>query len=311
MEHSMKEPGWVKVVLIGGAIMLLLVVMTAYVKTSSAAPADPVIATVGDIACASFGPNKAECHHEAVANLIPSRNVNKFLPLGDVQYPRGELSDFNNFYGAESAFGNYKSFTRPVPGNHEYGTTNAQGYKDYFGAPAWKNGTTYYSYKVNEWRLLAIDSNCGQVGCGLGSPQAKWLHRKLNRNSELCTVAYWHHPRWNAGGEHGDATNMSFIWNKLYRFNVDVVLSGHEHSYQAFQPLNKSGNVDNNRGIREFVVGTGGKSHYGGGGADSRLEQFNNTDYGMMFMTLGDGAYTWEFVNEAGDTMYTGADTCH
>ena len=158
--------------------------------------------------------------------------------------------------------GAHKSRTKPAPGNHEYNTSGATGYYGYFGAAAGDPKQGYYSYDLGSWHIVVLNSNCSQVGgCGAGSPQETWLRQDLAAHPTSCTLAYWHHPRFSFG-EHGNDTATQALWQALYDNGAEIVLSGHDHNYQRWSPQTPSGTTDATRGIREFVVGTGGKSHY-------------------------------------------------
>lgn len=277
---------------------------------------DPVIAAVGDIACSPTSSSykdgygtSVNCHHKGVADLMVGRDLAAFLPLGDLQYENGDLPAFNTSY--DKWFAPYYGITRPVPGNHEYRTTNASGYYSYFADKNYAASPGYYSYDVGDWHLVALNSNCTKIGgCGGSKPQGKWLKADLASNTKPCTIAYWHHPRFNSG-EHGGVKNMTWAWNMLYAKNGEIILNGHEHSYQRFQPLDRYGNVDYNRGIVEFVSGAGGKNHYTGGSTNPKSAFQNTTDYGMLFLTLRPDSADYEWVTEAGVVKDSGTINCH
>lgn len=264
-----------------------------------------VIAAVGDMACPpGTNTTATACHQNQVGALVASENPDAFLPLGDEQYNDGEYAKFKQSY--DKAFGSLYSISKPVPGNHEYLTANAQGYRDYFNTGT---GPLWYSYNIGSWHVVALDSDCGKIGgCGANKPQGKWLTADLAAHPTACTLAYWHHPLFNSG-EHGGAGNMRWAWNALYKVRADVVLNGHEHSYQRFALLKPDGTLSAT-GIREFVVGTGGKSHYAGGSTNSRSEVRDTSDFGALFLTLGDGSYTWQFKTEDGVVKDSGTEAC-
>jgi acid phosphatase type 7 len=283
---------------------------------------DPVIAAAGDIAC---GPSSSaynaglgtatECRQKYTSDLLVNGGLAGVLALGDNQYEDGQLSKYLLPY--HLSWGRVKSLTHPVPGNHEYQSAGAQGYFDYFNGvgsptgPAGEPGKGYYSFRVGAWHLIALNSNCTQAGgCGLGSPQEQWLKADL-ATDRACTLAFWHHPRFSSG-QHGNASSMQAIWQDLYDRDADVVLSGHDHDYERFAPQSATGAPDFARGIREFVVGTGGKSHYGFGTAKPNSEVRNSDTFGVLQLTLRPGSYDWKFVPEAGATFSdSGKGYCH
>jgi hypothetical protein len=211
-----------------------------------------VIAAAGDIACDpsshDFGvAQPGHCAERATSNLllrIP--HLAAVLPLGDNQYECGRASAYQASYAP--SWGRLLKITHPVPGNHEYGRpcheNDASPYFTYFGKAAGPFGKGWYSYDVARWHLIALNSECDYGrgtptavgGCRPGSPEERWLKRDLATHHKLCTLAYWHEPRFSSG-EHGDATAMSAIWNDLVAAHADVVLSGHNHDYERFAPL--------------------------------------------------------------------------
>jgi hypothetical protein len=276
-----------------------------------AAAADPVIAAAGDIACGSGSGSgtKKSCHQMATSNLLTGAGLAAVLPLGDLQYERGALDAFQKFY--EPSWGRVKSLTRPVVGNHEYGTRGAAGYFGYFGAAAGPAGKGYYSYDIGSWHLIALNSNCGSVGCRPGSPQLTWLKSDLASHPDSCTLAYWHHPHFSSG-PHGDGGSTDDFWTAVYDGGADVVLGAHDHDYERFAPQTPQAVADPAYGIREFVVGTGGRSHYTIGSVKPNSQVRNDDTFGVLMLTLHRASYSWRFVPEAGATFTdSGTGNCH
>lgn len=231
--------------------------------------------------------------------------------LGDLVYDDGTATEFKNCY--DPAWGPLKSRSKPVPGNHEYNTTGATGYYGYFGSIAGTPSTGYYSYSVGDWHVIALNSNCSPVGgCSTGSKQEKWLRADLAKNSAKCTLAYWHQPRFSSGN-HGSNTSMTAFWQALYDANADVVLAGHDHNYERFAPQTPAGKADSSRGIRQFVVGTGGNTLVGLGSTKANSEVRNANSFGVLKLSLGATGYSWQFVKvgSAGNLADSGSGTCH
>jgi calcineurin-like phosphoesterase family protein len=290
------------------------------------AASDPVIAAAGDIACdpASTNFNDGEgnpssCHQKYTSNLLMDADLAAVLPLGDVQYECGGYQAFLQSYGP--SWGRVKLISHPVVGNHEYLTSDgtdctsynegATGYFRYFGSAAGEPAKGYYSYDIGAWHLVALNSNCGDAGgCGDGSPQAMWLAADLATHPNLCTLAYWHIPLFSSGGR--TAVNTQLIWQILYNHDVDVVLNGHDHIYERFAPQAPDGTFDIDRGIREFVVGTGGANLTEIETIAANSEVRNNDTYGVLKLTLHPAGYDWQFVPEAGKTFIdSGTGKCH
>ncbi|MBK7860934.1 MAG: metallophosphoesterase [Archangiaceae bacterium] len=256
------------------------------------------IAAAGDISDSELG------GQVQTAALIADGGYDAVLLLGDDQYPAGSLSDYQRYF--EPTWGRFFEKLHPAPGNHEYLLSNARGYFDYFGPRAGERGKGWYSFDLGAWHLIALNTSngCRAVGCGADSEQVKWLREDLAQHRNRCVLAYWHHPRFCSGIAHGDFEGADVIWRTLQQYGADVVLNGHEHLYERFEPI---------LGLREFVVGTGGVSHYSVKPLKSTHSQLVNTDsFGVLSMTLKPGGYDWRFVPVPGSTFTdTGSDTCH
>ncbi|QKZ21068.1 DNRLRE domain-containing protein [Streptomyces chartreusis] len=271
--------------------------------TSTPPSGDPVLVGAGDI---------AECgatHDEATANLLDGIS-GTVMAIGDNAYPNGSASDFTNCYGP--SWGRHKARTRPASGNHEYNTSGASGYFNYFGASAGEAGKGYYSFDLGNWHVVSLNSNCSIVSCAAGSAQEQWLRSDLAASTKPCTVAYWHHPRYTSGSSHGPSTSVQPLYQALYDNNAEVIVTGHNHQYERFAPMNATGDLDNTRGIRQFVAGMGGAGMYGFGTIQPNSEVRNNNTWGVLKLTLHSGSYDWQFVPEAGKTFTdSGTNTCH
>jgi hypothetical protein len=274
---------------------------SARLQFIGAGEAEAVVLAAGDIAdCRSQG-------DEATAELL-ERTPGTILTLGDLAYPSGRPEDFRCY---DASWGRFKTRTRPSPGNHEYLTRNASGYFDYFGSVAGPRDKAYYSFDEGAWHLVSINSNCSRVGgCGPGSPQERWLRADLAATSRRCTVAYWHHPLFSSG-QHGAHRNMRPIWDALYEAGAEIVLSGHDHNYERFAPQTPAGAPDPGRGIRQFVVGTGGKNYTRIRSPQPNSEARNDNTFGVLKLTLRPNGYRWQFIPAAGKSFTdTGSGAC-
>lgn len=280
-----------------------------------------VVAAAGDIAGRG---NEQEVTAKLLKTLIATRNVQAVLLVGDLAYPSGEYEDFVRYYHPSWGDGRIRELTRPVPGNHEY-KSGAHGYFDYFNGrnvvsgPAGVRGGGYYSFDMGDWHFIALNTSngCEAVSCEAGSPMRRWLAKDLKDHARQCTLAYYHHPRFQQGTRHADSEDVAPVWNALYDAGVDIVLSGHEHNFQALAPLDKNGRRDGRRGIRSFVVGTGGASPYRGfaktlhrGSVEAKIAG----RYGVLLLTLEPDKYSWEFVasdaTPDGEVLVQGGDVC-
>ena len=299
------------------AVLIVLVVIVAIngalfffvrpsAKTPSTAPSPaPVVVAVGDIAaCNREG-------DEATAELLKDIE-GTVLTLGDNVYPDGTAAEFRECY--QPSWGEFKGRTKPVPGNHEYHTDGAAGYFSYFGDAAGDPGRGYYSYDLGDWHVVALNSTCGEIGgCDASSPQGRWLREDLSANEDkACTLAYFHSPLFAAGSYRPGVGAVKPLWEALYAAGADVVLSSHDHNYQRFAPQDPEGRADPERGIREFVVGTGGYSLYNIDSPIENLEVYNDEAFGVLKLTLRPSSYDWEFVPVAGKIFTdSGSQRCH
>lgn len=276
----------------------------------------PVIAAAGDIACDPthkfFNEGKGtstDCHQQATSDLlyhIPG--LTAVLTLGDHQYETATLKGFLRAY--EPSWGRLKHITHPAIGNHE---GEGEAYYRYFGKAAGDPTRGYYSYNLGTWHIIALNTNdrCRFVSCDAASPQMDWLRKDLEENATVCTLAYWHSPRYSSG-LHGNHPHLNALWEILAEHGVDVVLTAHDHHYERFTPLNAAGQQDLQRGIRSFVVGTGGKSHYKMGHLHEASEVLNNDTFGVLTLTLHTTGYDWNFLPEPGHSFTDkGTGSCH
>jgi hypothetical protein len=249
----------------------------------------------------------ADCNRpgsELTAKLLDTIDGTVFT-TGDNAYPSGSTSDYRDCYAP--TWGRHRGRTRPTPGNHEYGSPNAAPYFDYFGSNAGPTGQGYYSFNLGPWHVIALNS---EIFARAGSAQERWLRSDLAANRTQCTLAYWHRPLFSSG-PHGVNPDMQDLWRALYEFDADVVLGGHDHLYERFAPQDPDGRSDPTRGIRQFVVGTGGASAYASQFARPNSEA-QGTDLGVLALTLAAGSYRWEFVPVEGASYRDyGTSSCH
>jgi hypothetical protein len=286
---------------------------------------DPVVVVGGDIGCAPDDPNynggngtAGYCHMKNTAGLIGQINPAAVLMVGDGQYNSGSLTNYRTSYAP--TWGVYKSKTKPAVGNHDYGTSGAGGYFTYFGTSAspQQSGCTsnclgYYSFNVGAWHLVNINSECsrlnGGAGCAVGSPQETWLKNDLANNSKPCTIVFDHRPRWSSNSF--ASTDIAPLVSDMYAARVDLLLSGHSHSYERFAPQNASGGADAN-GVRQFVVGTGGAFFTGFSTVVANSQVRKSNIFGVMKLTLHSNSYDWSFVADQSTPFSdSGTGSCH
>jgi acid phosphatase type 7 len=251
---------------------------------------------------------------EATAKLIQNIPGTVFA-AGDLVYEKGTAEEFKKCY--EPTWGQFKGRTFPALGNHEYGTPGAAPYFAYWGDKAGPVGKGYYSFELGPWHIVVLNTNCyatGLGGCAEGSPEEVWLKADLAQHASGCILAFGHHALFSSGvlRSHAVHPELKPLWRDLYAAHADLVLAGHEHSYERFAPQNPEGDADPKNGIREIVVGTGGRSHDLLGFATPNSEVRNWDTFGVLKLALSPGGYTWEFIPEAGkDFRDQGSGTCH
>jgi acid phosphatase type 7 len=295
----------------GRSTTVFIVVLLTILLASGCGPLRPpgppsgkVIVAVGDIASCSGTAD------EATARLVGGIDGSTILTLGDEAYPEGTAKEFDKCY--KPTWGRFEGRTLPVPGNHEYHTAKAKGYFGYFGKAAGASGKGYYSYDLGQWHIVALNSNCEEVGCTASSPQLRWLEADLAKDTKSCTLAYFHYPLYSSGKYRPGIHEVKPLWEALYAAEVDVVLNGHDHSYQRFAPQDPDGKADPQRGIREFVVGTGGRSHYPIRKPIANSEVYNDETYGVLKLTPHPESYEWRFIPVKGETFTdSGSARCH
>lgn len=294
--------------LVGGAVAGALLILGG---GGEAAPDRPpptaVVLAAGDIGdCEEPG-------DEATVKVLASHPEATILALGDLAYPHGEPGDFDKCY--EPTWGRFADRTKPAPGNHDYATKDAAGYFEYFGTAAGDPDKGWYSFDVGAWHIVSLNSECRRVGgCEPHEPQAQWLIGDLRENSDKCQLAYFHRPPFTSGRYRDDTKNvtrMRVLWRILVDHDVEIVLVGHEHSYERFTPMDGDGNADP-IGTRLFVVGTGG-----GNLREYRDPPLPTTDvrnddtWGVLKLALGPTTYKWEFLPAAGgDFTDAGSGNC-
>lgn len=258
-----------------------------------------VLVGAGDIARCSSDKD------DATARLLDNI-AGTIFTAGDNVYENGTASEFSSCY--EPSWGRHKARTRPSAGNHDYGTSGATGYYDYFGASAGPRGKGFYSYELGEWHIVVLNSN---ISRSPGSEQITWLRSDLAGNTKRCVLAYWHHPRFSSG-DHGNDSSVQTFWDVLFEYDADVIVTGHDHNYERFAPQTPLAAADPVRGIRSFVVGTGGTGLRSMSTTRANSEYRNSSNHGVIRFDLSAAGYQWAFITTPdGKVLDTGTGSCH
>ncbi len=268
------------------------------------APAGPddtvaVLVGAGDIATCDREDDEATAR---ILDTIPGM----VFTAGDNAYSDGTRRQFSRCY--DPSWGRHKDRTRPAPGNHDYRSKGARPYYEYFGANAGPAGRGYYSYDLGPWHIVSLNS---EIDMKLGSAQNRWLREDLTATTRRCVLAYWHHPRFSSSSEHGSQVETAPLFQALYDAGVEVVVGGHDHTYERFAPQAPDGSADAERGVRQFVAGTGGASPYEFGPPLPNSEVRYNASAGVIKFTLFSDRYEWEFIPVSGAFRDSGTAPCH
>jgi acid phosphatase type 7 len=271
--------------------------------------ATPILGAAGDISCRpDQAPNPLGCQQQATADALAAGQPDAVAMLGDFQYDRGAPAELPAY---DASWGRLRDRTRPTIGNHEYLTASGAPYFDYFGAAAGDRARPWYSYDLGSWHVVVLDANCGLVPCLRGGQQETWLRADLAAHPNRCTLAYWHQPRFSSAQLSAENLSVQPLWDDLQAAGAEIVLSGHVHNYERFAPQSPTGQADP-RGIREFVVGTGGRDLNPLRRLRPNSEAHTADTFGVLFVTLRDGDYDWRFVAAAGsDFADAGIGRCH
>lgn len=300
MNTGQKIVAFTSVVAVLGAVVVVVVAASdndevgrTPLSVSASPPSEGTIriAAAGDIA-------NGDCCDDLTATLISAMDPDAVLTLGDNQYDDGALGDYLDDY--DHTWGAFKGKTHPAPGNHDYHTSGAAGYFEYFGERA---PDEYYTFVLGDWRLFSMN-NYASV-----NEQTAWLTSTLESDEHTCELAYWHEPRWSSGSHHGSNVDVQPWWSAAVNGGIDIVLNGHEHEYERFAPLDAEGSVDTTAGTRQFIVGTGGRDLYDFDTAITGSE-IRLVEHGVLFLHLAPRSYQWEFRNASGAVLDSGSTRC-
>lgn len=270
--------------------------------TASPTPTPAALVVAGDIAvCGLPG---ADLTAKLIEN-IPG----PIFTAGDNSGDEGSAAEYKRCFGP--TWGRFKDRIHPAMGNHDVMTDAGTPYYAYFGEAAGKPGEGWYSYDYADWHIVVLNSNCNDVACGKNSAQVNWLVSDLEAHPAQCTLAVWHHPRWSSGLSGSDG-RMSPAYRALHAAGADVLISGHDHDYERFAPLDPEGKPDPAKGIRQFVVGTGGSELRPFAAILPQSEAHIALVNGILKLTLYPDRYSWQFLPVEGKTETDeGEGFCH
>lgn len=297
-----------------GLLFALAALITITVSTVPA-HADPVLAAAGDIACPTGSPTTpTTCQQAATAAEVTAAHPDGVALLGDNQYADGTYAEFMGAGAFNDTWGQIPAPLHPAPGNHEYNTSGAAGYFQYFGALA---GHRYYSFDLGAWHIVSLDSDCSAAGVcddhnggSVDTAQVDWLKSDLAANPNKCTLAFWHHPYASSEFIDGGAPGVKPLWDALYAAHADLVLNGHAHQYERFTPMNPDKAAVND-GLTQIIAGAGGEDHEPVAGFQTTSRFRNATDFGVLFLTLHGDSFDYSFRTIGGATLDPGSHACN
>ncbi len=233
-----------------------------------------------------------------VANLVSSWAPDFIITTGDNNYPSGSAATIDDnigqFYHAFispylGTYGDGAEDNRFFPslGNHDWVSSGAQPYLDYFTLPG---NERYYDFVWGPVHFFALDSDSHEPdGVGSSSIQAAWLASRLAASNAPWKIVYMHHPPYSSG-EHG---NIQWMQWPFQAWGATAVLSGHDHTYERIE-LN---------GFPYFINGLGGKSKYNFHTPVPGSQVRYNQDYGAMLVEATEDRLTFQFINRQGEII--------
>ena len=262
----------------------------------------------GDIA--DTAPDPSIKTGNLIKSVIQNDPTALVFALGDNAYDKGTPSEFATRY--EPRWGSFRLKTRPVPGNHEYGTSGASGHYDYFcpnpnscSIPS-GNKDKYYVFTHGTWRIYALNSELSGTAF---TDQVNWFKADLAANPTQCSAMYFHKPRFSSA-DHGDTAGMQPLWLAAYNAGVDLALAGHDHNYERFYAVNASSQRDDARGIVSFVVGSGGAGLDSCPSSRRPISASCISQHGVLKLNLNDTNFSWQWMPVSGSTSDTGTANC-
>jgi 3',5'-cyclic AMP phosphodiesterase CpdA len=217
----------------------------------------------------------------ATAATAESLDPDRVIALGDLAYDSGTIEEFRTRWAP--SWGRFDDIALTVPGNHEYYTQNAAGYREYFGI----TGRTWWKQRTRHWLVIGLDSERPT-----NQRQLAFVRRALEQHDGTPTVVVWHRPRFSSG-DHGDSGLVDPLWRIVsVDDDVRIALWGHDHNYEHLSiPI-----PGRSTKVHAFVVGTGGTA----------LRPFTrppspytvtrvDTHHGVLVLRLGADRWRWAF----------------
>ncbi len=300
------DGGWMPVaeLLVGGAAPA-----PPPVETPAPGRSVPVVMAAGDFTSCQGAARCARSASARVKEVMAAEQPDLILGLGDFQYQYIDTiyDGFDLIFGPKP--GGLWGRIRPTAGpTHDLDGCDDPLYEQYWGRDPMKP----YSFDIGGWHLISLPAAAYRHGCDTPGVLA-WLQADLGANRKPCTLAFWQDPYWTRPTEYHERELKVKPWVQLlYDHDADVIVQASNHNYQRFAPQNMRDERDQARGIRSFVVGTGGITHYAFTGDAPNVEASDATTYGALKLTLRETGYDWSF-EPAADGTFTdaGSGSCH
>jgi hypothetical protein len=281
---------------------------------SSTPSSTPQAATAPSVTLVGAGDMHAACNSynraAATAPLVERYPTALVMALGDNAGIHGTAAEYQCY---DLTWGRFKSRTLPVLGNHELNIdTAATAYFDYFNGVGVDSGAAgnrargYYARNHGSWRILVLTSRRQKI-----PEQTAWITKDLAANPRFCTLALWHTPLFTSSADVSPYSGVRPMWKALYDGGADLIVTGHAHQYERFAQMKSDGTVDTARGIRHFVVGSGGGILMPFSDSPHPASRKRISTHGILRLVLRPASYTWQFIDVTGDTLDAGQGRCH
>jgi hypothetical protein len=253
---------------------------TSFPSDSKLAGEPCIVGAAGDVA----GDDDYRSGAARTAELISSVRPEKVLALGDLAYDAGTAAQFADYY--DPTWGDLRPITAPTPGNHEY-RSDGKGYFDYFDV------APNYAFDLCGWRVVSADHYAGM------SEAAAFIEDEGRAAGDMPLLVFWHEPRFSSGSEHGTNPELQPLWEAAVTAGAEIVLNGHDHNYERFEPLDVNGEPRSD-GTVEFVSGNGGHNLRVLGDRQPHSASAIAGTPGVLFLALRADGYDWTYVDIEG-----------
>jgi len=297
----------------------------AALPSADAAADTIVIAAVGDTNPANS--STAGTRSGKVAASIAGANPDAVLHLGDFQYRYGTCAALVSSFDP-TGWGNLMpkvigtagwvhDWGADVPAEdytlHLAGSCPQQHTGESLSATRWPQpvgpGTPHW-VDLGAWRIYSMPSASWHMAPADAKAATQWLDGALAAGAAAGDhpLVLWHEPYWTSTSAGHSAATFTKPWiTVLDKYDVPLVLSGHQHGYERLFPMRADSTRDSATGTQQFVVGTGGIGFYAYSTIHPNSVVHQADTYGWLRMVLYPGGhYAWTFVRTGGGAFTDG-----